>query len=46
MEDESQLATLLIEEEENEREADRVYWAPLKKELEKLHHSRISQTKS
>lgn len=33
-EDESLLAELLLAEEENEREADRHYWTPLKKELE------------
>ena len=34
LEDESILAKRLIEEEEKEREADRHYWRPLKKELE------------
>jgi len=37
---ESLLAELLIEEEQQIREADRRYWAPLKKELETLRHSR------
>ena len=45
LEDESLLARLLVEEEENERAADRRYWMPLKKELETLRHARISQTK-
>jgi len=45
LEDESLLAKLLIEEEEKERQADRHYWIPLKKELETLRHARISQTK-
>jgi len=39
------LADALLEEEEREREADRQYWVPLKKELERLRHSRASQTK-
>lgn len=42
LEDESILAKLLIEEEEKEREADREYWRPLKKELERLRHRRLS----
>lgn len=42
-EDELVLGKLLIEEEEREREADRRYWRPLKKELEALRHSRIRQ---
>jgi hypothetical protein len=41
----SSLADALLAEEEKEREADRQYWAPLKKELERLRHSRVSQTK-
>ena len=41
----SSLADALLEEEKREREADRQYWVPLKKELEKLRHSRASQTK-
>ena len=45
-ENESRLATLLIEEEEKVREVDRHYWMPLKKELETLRHARISQTKA
>ena len=44
-EDEALLSSLLNEEEETIREADRRYWAPLKKELEILRHARISQTK-
>jgi len=39
------LADALLEEEERERETDRQYWVPLKKELERLRHSRASQTK-
>ena len=42
-EDESLLAKLLIEEEEQIRNADRFYWMPLKKELEMLRHARISR---
>ena len=42
-EDESLLAKLLIEEEEQVRNADRRYWMPLKKELETLRHARISR---
>ncbi len=41
-EDEALLAKLLIEEEEQVRNADRRYWMPLKKELETLRHARIS----
>ena len=44
-EDESLLAEALLAEEQKEREADRHYWLPLKKELETLRHARISQTK-
>ena len=33
------LAGALREEEDRERAADRVYWAPLKRELEYLRHS-------
>jgi len=43
-EDESLLATLLIEEEEQVRDADRQYWIPLKKELETLRHARLSRS--
>jgi hypothetical protein len=39
----SSLADALLEEEQSEREADRQYWAPLKKELERLRHARISK---
>lgn len=41
----SLLEDALLEEEQREREADRQYWAPLKKELESLRHSRASQAK-
>lgn len=41
----SSLAAALLEEEQREREADRQYWAPLKKELEGLRHSRVSSAK-
>jgi len=41
----SLLADALLEEEQREREADRQYWVPLKKELERLRHSRASQAK-
>jgi hypothetical protein len=42
-EDASLLAKLLAEEEEQERNEDRLYWMPLKKELETLRHARISR---
>ena len=42
---ENRLAELLIDEEERERKADRIYWLPLKKELESLRHARIAQTR-
>jgi hypothetical protein len=41
----SSLADALLAEEQREREADRQYWVPLKKELERLRHSRSSQAK-
>lgn len=41
----SSLANALLEEEQKEREVDREYWAPLKKELETLRHSRVSPRK-
>ena len=41
----SALADALFVEERKEREADRQYWAPLRKELESLRHSRASQAK-
>jgi len=41
----SSLADALLAEEQMEREADREYWLPLKKELESLRHSRASQAK-
>lgn len=37
---ESRLVAAMRAEEEAEREADRLYWAPLKRELEQLRHSR------
>lgn len=37
---ESLLAAALRAEEESEREADRLYWAPLKRELEQLRRAR------
>lgn len=37
---EPQLAAALRAEEDAEREADRRYWAPLKRELEQLRHDR------
>jgi hypothetical protein len=37
----SSLADALFAEEQSEREADRKYWAPLKKELESLRRSRL-----
>jgi hypothetical protein len=39
------LADALLAEEQRERETDRRYWAPLKKELESLRHSQASQAK-
>ena len=42
--DEAGLARALKQEEEVERRADRLYWAPLKKYLERLRHY-IQQTK-
>jgi len=41
----SSLADALLAEEQKEREADRQYWAPLRKELESLRHLRASQAK-
>lgn len=41
----SSLANALQQEEQREREADRQYWAPLKKELERLRHLRTSHTR-
>jgi hypothetical protein len=38
--DEVSLADALDEEEKKEREADRLYWLPLRKELEELRHKR------
>jgi len=41
----SSLADALLEEEQKERQADRQYWTPLKKELERLRHARASQAR-
>ena len=41
----SSLADALLAEEQSERDADRQYWVPLKKELESLRHSRVSSAK-
>jgi hypothetical protein len=41
----SKLAEALLKEEETEREADRQYWRPLKRELERLRHAQASQAK-
>jgi hypothetical protein len=41
----SLLANAVIEEEQREREADQQYWIPLKKELERLPHARVSRAK-
>lgn len=38
----AELEAALAEEERLEREADRLYWAPLRKELEALRHARPS----
>jgi len=38
--DEESLASALQAEQEVEREADRRYWAPLKRELEQLRRDR------
>ena len=40
--DEPGLATALAEEERRERDADRAYWLPLRKELEALRHEGAS----
>ncbi len=42
---ESVIAAALVEEEKLEREADRQYWKPLKRELESLRYARASQAK-
>jgi hypothetical protein len=39
--DEPGLEAALKKEEETERDADRLYWAPLKKELERLRHKHM-----
>ena len=39
--DETRLIELLLEEERVEREADRIYWKPLKAELEKMRQDRL-----
>jgi hypothetical protein len=36
----AELAAALAREEETERERDRLYWAPLRQELEQLRRSR------
>ena len=41
----SALVEALLAEEKSERETDRQYWAPLKKELESLRHARVGQAK-
>ena len=40
---ESSLTEALSQEESNEREADRVYWKPLKAELEELRRERLKE---
>ena len=40
---EKDLNEALLEEEKTEREADREYWLPLKKELEQLRRGRVRQ---
>ena len=42
--DEAALAEALQAEEQQEREADRVYWVPLKRELEALRHAQRGGT--
>lgn len=44
--DEAGLARALKQEEEVERRVDRLYWAPLKKDMERLRHRivRIKRT--
>lgn len=37
--DRSRLETALFEEERLERDRDRIYWAPLKAELEQIRHA-------
>ncbi|NOT59542.1 MAG: hypothetical protein HOP19_04870 [Acidobacteria bacterium] len=39
--DETVLAEALLQEEKAEREADRLYWQPLKAEIERLRHDRL-----
>lgn len=39
--DSNRLKIFLTKEEEKERQKDRQYWLPLKKELEKLRRKRI-----
>jgi len=41
----SLLERALREEAQRERESDQEYWAPLRKELEKLRHARVSPAK-
>jgi hypothetical protein len=38
----SKVAHELLEEELQEREEDRQYWTPLRKELEEMRHARVS----
>jgi hypothetical protein len=42
----AKLEQALASEEKLERERDRLYWAPLKKEIEKLRHAHLSQKAS
>ena len=39
---EEEVAASLAEEEARERAADQAYWAPLRKELERIRHERLS----
>ena len=39
--DQSAVTKALRDEEQKERDADRLYWTPLKAELEKLRHARV-----
>ena len=42
--DAAALTVALAAEEQQEREADRAYWQPLRKELERLPHQRTRRT--
>ena len=44
--DQSLIAGYLLEEEQRERKADREYWSPLRKELERLRHLRLAIKKT